>query len=86
MNWLDDFKIALIEEDEERLSSLISEMPAFDEVDKMKQAMHLIDQAKKLFEEKKKILGVQMSEIERSKKFLTSSDNSFKNSKLDITS
>ncbi|WP_300367364.1 hypothetical protein [Hydrogenimonas sp.] len=86
MSWLDDFKIALIEEDEERLSSLITSMPNFETIDEMKSAMHLIDQAKTLFEKKKESLAKQMKEIEASKKFLTSSENSANNGKFDITS
>ncbi|WP_201353113.1 hypothetical protein [Hydrogenimonas urashimensis] len=86
MAWLDDFKIALIEEDEERLSSLIDRMPAFDTTDEIKRAMHLIDQARGLIIGKKRELAEEMKRVETSKKFLTSSGGSVSSTRLDITS
>lgn len=86
MNWLEDFKIALIEEDEERLSSLISNLPRFEKREEMESAMRMIEQGRALFEEKKHRLAKEMKELEMSKKFFSSSDSSSPNHSLDITS
>ena len=86
MNWFENFKIALIEEDERKLASLISQIPPFDTQDEMVSAMHLIDQARKLYENKKSLLAKEMNEIRLSKKFLASADDTASQRQLDITS
>ena len=87
MNWIDDFKIALIEENESKLLSLIDSMPtSFDDPDDIRSAMHLIDQARRLIEKRQRRLGEEMRQLETSKKFLTSSEEETTDRRLDITS
>jgi hypothetical protein len=85
MNWLDDFKIALIEEDEPRLASLAERLPTFESVEEMEAAMRLISQAKAMLENKKERIAKEMREIEGARKFLTSSDDP-DSVRLDVTS
>jgi len=86
MSWIDDFKIALIEENETKLLSLIDTMPTFDDPDEIRTAMHLIDQARSLVEKRKRRLAEEMRQLETSKKFLTSSEEEAPDRRLDITS
>jgi len=86
MKWLDDFKIALIEENDHKISSLISSMPSFNTIEESKEAMALIDQARKIYLLKKEKLAKQMQRLEKSRKFLLLSENKTKHPKLDIHS
>ena len=85
MSWLDDFKVALIEEDERTLASLTAKLPSFDDIEEMEAAMRLIAQARTMLESKKERLAKEMREIEAARKFLTSSDSA-DGGRLDITS
>jgi len=86
MKWLDEFKIALIEENDTKISSLLSSMPSFESVEEIQEAMALIDQARKTYISKKESLAKQMQKLETSRKFLLSSENRPKYPKLDIHS
>jgi len=86
MSWLDDFKIALIEENDHKISSLLSSMPSFNTIEEIQEAMVLIDQARKTYILKKEKLAKQMQRLEKSRKFLLSSENKTKHPKLDIHS
>jgi len=86
MSWLDDFKIALIEENDHKISSLLSSMPSFHTIEESQEAMALIDQARKAYILKKEKLAKQMQKLEKSRKFLLSSENKTKYPKLDIHS
>ena len=86
MKWLDDFKIALIEEHDGKICSLISSMPSFSTIEECKEAMALIDQARKIYTLKREKLAKQMRQLKKSKKFLLSSENRTKYQKLDVRS
>ncbi|WP_353662499.1 hypothetical protein [Hydrogenimonas sp. SS33] len=87
MSWIERFKIALVEEDEESLSTLISRMPEFTEHGQMRAAQALITQAIDLFESKRIRVYKEMQRLECAKKFLTSSSESEEGTnRLDITS
>jgi len=86
MKWLDEFKIALIEENDAKISSLLSSMPSFDTIEENQEAMALIDQARKTYISKKERLAKQMQQLEKSRKFLLLSENKTKHPKLDIHS
>jgi len=86
LKWLDEFKIALIEENDTKLSSLLSSIPSFNTIEELKVAMALIDQARKIYISKKESLAKQMQKLEASRKFLLSSENRPKHPKLDIHS
>jgi hypothetical protein len=75
MSWIEQFKIALIEEDEGKMSALIDELPSsFESKEEVISALALIAQAKHLFEKKRAQLKRQMNELERTREFLTSSE------------
>jgi len=86
VKWLNEFKIALIEENDTKISSLLSSMPSFNTIEEAQEAMALIDQARKTYISKKKRLAKQMQQLEKSRKFLLSSENKTKHPKLDIHS
>ncbi len=86
MDWIEQFKIALIEEDEERLNALIGSMPRFEDLETLVQVQRLVAQALELFEQRKKEIAGRMREIELSRKFLVSSDELRDDRNLDITS
>ncbi len=86
MEWLERFKIALIEEDEAGLAALIDDLPAFEKVEEIESAMRLIAQARTLIEAKKERLGREMRALETSRKFLTSSEDDTSSGRLDLTS
>lgn len=86
MDWIEQFKIALIEEDEERLNALIGSMPRFEDLETLVRAQRLVAQALELFEQRKKEIAGRMREIELSRKFLVSSDELRDDRNLDITS
>ncbi len=85
MNWLKEFTAALVEEDERRLIVLIDSLPEFTNAAEAESALELIKSATEIFEKKREELKVQMAEIEKQKKFL-SSDSVKTTSILDIHS
>jgi len=86
LKWLDEFKIALIEENDTKISSLLSSMPSFNTIENAQVAMALINEARKTYISKKERLAKQMRQLEKSRKFLLSSENRPKHPKLDIHS
>jgi len=86
MEWLENFKIALIEENIDELSSLLSSMPKFETVEECRKAMALISQARETMIKKREIVAKQMQQLEKSRKFLLSSKNRTDHKRLDIHS
>ncbi|WP_457595825.1 hypothetical protein [Hydrogenimonas sp.] len=86
MNWLERFKVALIEEDDARLAFLLEEMPSFDDVEEARSAQRLVAQAIALFEHKRDTLAKEMAEIEATRKFLTSFQPAEGRARLDVSS
>ncbi|BDY12002.1 hypothetical protein [Hydrogenimonas cancrithermarum] len=86
IRWHEAFKIALIEENERELVSLLEKMPKFEHLDEMESALALIAEAKQLFEIKKKQLLDEMKKVRTAKKFLTNSEETFSEKKLDVHS
>ncbi len=72
MNWLKEFTAALVEEDERRLIALIDSLPEITSATEAESALELIKSATEIFEKKREDLKVQMAEIEKQKKFLSS--------------
>lgn len=70
MSWLKAFKIALIQEDEKKLSSLIDTLPQFETAQDMQEASHLIEQAISFFKEVEKNASSEMQKIRKAKKYL----------------
>ncbi len=72
MSWHNSFIAALADEDEKRLTDLLDSMPAFESVEQMRSALELISEATNRFEAKKSQLRHRMDELEKEKRFLTS--------------
>ncbi len=86
MKWLDDFKIALIEEDESRLTALVESMPEEMSVEEAKAASTLILQAKKFLETKKSEVLAEMKKLAKTRESHVSSHNmSEDENRLDLT-
>jgi len=78
VQWLKSFKIALIEENEKKLKELIETIPAFENIDEMKEAFALISQAILMLKEKREKIKKDINKLNKAKAFLTS--YSFKSS------
>ena len=74
MKWLSDFKRALIEEDFDTVSKLVDKMPIFTGLKEQKEALHLINEAKKVVKEQKDETLKQMQQIQKTKKFVDQTD------------
>ena len=83
--WNRQLKIALVEENEEAIDTLVGQLPDFDNVEQMERARELITQAKTMILQRKEAIAAQMREMETARKFLTSSKGQTA-SHLDITS
>jgi len=70
MPWLEAFKIALIQEDGKKLSSLIDTLPQFESPQAMQEASYLIEQAIEFFKEQEKSASLEMQKIRKAKKYL----------------
>ena len=67
--WLDEFKIALIEENIEKLTKLHSNIPVFHELKEMKSAKALIEQAIPLLNQERNKVKLTMEQIKKAIKF-----------------
>ena len=83
-NWLNEFKIALIERDEARIGELAANLPDFDDVAQMQEAAGLIRQATKWLQNRQEDLSCEMRELEKTRHFLTYDSRT--EGSLDITS
>ncbi len=75
--WINDLKIAIIEENINKIRKLIDSMPAFEKLEDMKEAFALIGEAKNIVEKHKKEISREMEKIRKSKKFLESEKENF---------
>ena len=71
MKWLNSFKIAIIEEDVQKVDSLLNDVPEFKRIDDMREAFALIGCAKQKFENEQSIIQEKMNKIKKGKKFLS---------------
>jgi regulator of replication initiation timing len=68
--WLEDFKIAIIEKNFEKIENLLEEMPEIKSIGDLKTSVALINEAKKLLASEQSRLKENMAKIQKSKKFL----------------
>lgn len=83
--WLQEFKIALIEEDTQKLAELSDADLQFETVEEVQEAMLLIQQADKLFNRLKNETALAMKQLKKNIDFLKSTEAPI-TSTLDITS
>ncbi len=72
--WLQQFKIALAEQNSDSISKLLDEMPAFEEVSQMREAQFLIAQAFEFIGQLKEETASTISQIKKSRDYLRSTD------------
>ncbi|MGM0623714.1 MAG: hypothetical protein ACQESH_06800 [Campylobacterota bacterium] len=70
--WLNAFKIALINENIEKMDELNAQLPQFETVEQMKEAQAYIAQAADLMQQQQLELRNNMNKILKTKKYLKS--------------
>jgi len=72
VKWLEEFKIAIIEENEKQIKELIDKMPSFEKLEHMQEAFSLISEATKVINSKKEKIQKDMNRLKKAKSFLNS--------------
>jgi hypothetical protein len=70
--WLTKLKIALVLENIEQLSTLLSEMPQFDTIKQIEEASYLLIQAKTLIEKNKSDTAQILQQLKNNLNFIKS--------------
>ena len=83
--WLNQFKVALIEEDIDKMSELLDTMPQFETIKELEEAKYLIANAFDDALTQKNKISIILSEIKKKSSFLKSGYDA-KSHKLNITS
>ncbi len=68
-HWLNDFKLALIDEDINEIERLLDTKIKSDDIDELTQAKALIDQAFELIKNKKDLLAPRIQKLQNAKRF-----------------
>ena len=68
-HWLNDFKLALIDEDINEIERLLDAKIKSDDIDELTQAKALIDQAFELIKNKKDLLAPRIQKLQNAKRF-----------------
>ena len=73
MQWIKDFKLAILNEQDEKIATLLEKCPdSFTCKEDMEEAAALIQEAKKLLDSKKEKLGQEMAKLKKARKFINS--------------
>ena len=72
MSWINDLKIAVIEEDIDNITAITDSLPKFKDMNDAKEALTLIQEAIKIIKSKKEETLDIMNKIKQTKAFLTS--------------
>jgi len=83
--WINEFKIALIEQDTQKLEKLVDADLKFDSIEEIEEAMYLIKEANKLFTKLKDETAISMKQLKKNIDFLSATQPPVIN-RLDITS
>jgi hypothetical protein len=73
--WLDSFKLALILEETTTLSTLLDQMPRFENLAEMEEAAFLLQQAYELTERNKHETAHTLKQLKNTLEFLKSTQN-----------
>ncbi len=73
MKWLNELKIAVIQEDITAISILIKELPEFNDLEKAKEALALVGRAIEIVDLKKAETLKEMNKIKTIKEFVLNS-------------
>lgn len=71
--WISSLKIAIIEEDIDKISSLTKELPQYNNIEDAQQALALVGEAVKLLDSKKSEILETMKKIKLTKAYLDDS-------------
>lgn len=83
--WLTDFKIAIVEQDIDKLNELMDSLPQLETKEEMTEALYLIKEASELVTNLKDKTSSSMGQIKKNLHYLKSTQNQ-SSSKLDIRS
>ena len=83
LKWLDEFKIAVIEEDISKIETLIDNIPQFHDIKSSELALTLINEARVIIKRQKDDALSQMQKIQKTKKFVESCESAYS---LDMSS
>lgn len=70
MQWTNNLKIAVIENDIVTIGKLIQDVPAFEDIDEAREALALIQESMKLVDEEKIKMIETMKKMKQTKSFL----------------
>jgi len=70
MQWTNNLKIAVIENDIATIGKLIQDIPAFEDIDEAREALALIQESMKLVDEEKTKMIETMKKMKQTKAFL----------------
>lgn len=70
MQWTNNLKIAVIENDIVTIGKLIQDVPAFEDIDEAREALALIQESMKLVDEEKIKMIETMKKMKQTKAFL----------------
>ncbi len=70
MQWTNNLKIAVIENDIVTIGKLIQDIPAFEDIDEAREALALIQESMKLVDEEKTKMIETMKKMKQTKAFL----------------
>jgi len=73
LKWLNELKIAVIQEDITAISILIKELPEFNDLEKAKEALALVERAIEIVDLKKAETLKEMNKIKTIKEFVLNS-------------
>lgn len=83
--WLNQFKIAIIEKDSNKLNKLMDSIPSFDDQKEINEVLYLLKEATELMEDLRDETQGSMEQIKKNINFLNATKRPF-SSKLDIRS
>jgi len=71
--WLDEFKIALVAKDIQKLETLLENIPTLQSQEEIQQALFLLQQATQLIEQLKTKTKKEMDLLQKNRSFFTTS-------------
>lgn len=81
--WLNNFQIAIIEKDADKIGELVQGELSFDTREEVEKAQYLLAEAAKLIDQMKEETSEIMKKLKKNKEFLEATTNN-KNQKLDV--
>ena len=84
MGWLESFKLAIITQDTKRIADLIEQMPQFETIGEMEEALYLIKEGYTLIDTLRSKTRSQIETIKKNIEFLESTAKGDRNT-LDVS-